>query len=92
MNTLHDWVTATLDGRVDKSWTPMLVASPDVVRHFPEVAGMLVESDDDLPRRTLQIRTATAVAYDIESYAAGDVMAEYSRVPLPLPPVEEEES
>jgi len=88
---MDEWVQGVLENRADQSWEPMLFASPDVVEHFPSIAGMPVTADDALPSRTLQIRSATALAYDIESYAAGHVMAEYSRVPLPPKPQKEEE-
>lgn len=87
---MDEWVHGFLSNQFYKDWEPELVASPDVAGAFPTIDGMAVEADDAIPDRTLQIRCKNEVVRDDYTVKAGEVMAQYTGVDVPVPKEEED--
>lgn len=51
-----EWLKSINDGRADKTWTVRLFAAPDVVKNYPALCGIAINSDAALPTATIEIR------------------------------------
>lgn len=86
MKDVEAVIAQILANRADTSWQPSLRAAPDIARFAPNLAGLAVAEDDDLPTGTLVLMgagvraEATPASRFEPAKAAGPYLEEMARL------------